>query len=124
MSSETWLKEFYPVAAGSVAARASDVTLLEHSIVKWRGALPAALKRHGLKQPPIDFNSDSCALCERYAVGSGCEGCPLYEYRGGFSCSHRKPSEPAAPFSDWLMRDNPRPMLALLRAALRKARSK
>ena len=43
MSLTTWKKEFYPVPAKKMPLRKA----LEHSILKWRGALPGNLRKHG-----------------------------------------------------------------------------
>lgn len=42
MSMQTWLDEFYPVDAKA----ATPADAIDHSILKWRGALPANCEKH------------------------------------------------------------------------------
>ena len=46
MSLKTWKKEFYPQSA----KRTKQSEAVEHSLHKWRGILPANLKKHGLNR--------------------------------------------------------------------------
>ena len=85
MSIATWIGEFYPVNAQDCPKEDA----LEHSILKWKGALPEALEKHGLDlregvllAPDGKFYFDvySCALCYHYMRPLEnelpCKGCP------------------------------------------------
>ena len=50
MSVETWKEEFYPVdATDDEVQEGSIFILLDHSILKWTGALPENLKKHDVE---------------------------------------------------------------------------
>lgn len=46
MSLTSWINEFYPVQAEDCPT--DNVAMLEHAILKWRGALPENLKKHNM----------------------------------------------------------------------------
>ena len=112
MSEETWLAEFYPVPADKVSAEDA----LDHSIKKWEGALRENLEKHGLDEPPIDFDSDACPLCVHY-IEDGCTRCPSYIARGDVCCDVDAPCEEQAPYGQYSIKGNPRPMLYWLKKA-------
>lgn len=112
MSLQTWKAEFYPQTA-SALARTKGVTaiqLLDHSIVKWTGALPANTKKHGVvydaqwctvktvdhqlgyhedPKNELVFDSTTCSLCRKYdgpRSNGLCTRCPLAQVRGGLRC--------------------------------------
>lgn len=137
MSVETWIKEFYPVLAEDCTRK----NALEHTIRKWRGALPHNLKRHrviirdqriededkevkeGLEETIFWFDTETCALCWRYP----CSECPLYRLRDA-SCveDNERTRGPYLAFVDDMC--GARPMLRLLYKArkieVEKARKK
>lgn len=111
MSKKTWKEEFYPIPADEVPLKRA----VAHSLKKWRGLLPRNLKKHGLKEAPIEFGmSSTCALCVNYtahpASGDMCDGCPLFEI--GHECQGQ-----GSPYDQWATHDDPRPMIAALRVA-------
>ena len=112
MSEETWLAEFYPVPANEVSAEDA----LDHSIKKWEGALRENLEKHGLDEPPIDFDSDACPLCVHY-IEDGCTRCPLYIARGDVDCCTETRSDEKLSPLDHYGEGNPRPMLYWLKKA-------
>lgn len=99
MSIETWKEEFYPVTAAKAAVKATDGELIEHCLIKWRGATDENLAKHELRRDCEDggteyidlvddcgdfvfaFGTSTCALCKRY-FAKGCLGCPLVDYLG------------------------------------------
>lgn len=102
MSFKSWEKEFYPVSAKTLAeSKASDIELLEHSLQKWRGALPENLEKHGMtyadhslkekgkRETFFVFSGNSCTLCVRHVThtvtGLSCGTCPIVRHTGG-SC--------------------------------------
>jgi uncharacterized protein YbdZ (MbtH family) len=118
MSIATWKKEFYGPMSKAVK---SEKAALEHSIKKWTGLLPANLKKHELKTKDLwiednarrafDIDSSTCALCELYI----CSDCPLKKIRRSPCCGNKE-----SPYSIWYDENNPRPMLNLLKKALKK----
>lgn len=112
MSEETWLAEFYPIPADKVSAEDA----LDHSIKKWEGALKKNLKKHGLGCPPMDFDGHSCALCVHH-LDEFCEHCPLSIVRGDVACDELRPYERKAPYAQYIVKGNPRPMLTWLKKA-------
>lgn len=140
MSRETWEKEFYPVSADN-AGRWTWLRAAEHSLQKWRGALPGSLKRHGLDAPPEMFTSKTCALCERsrlpideYQWASvRCGLCPLAIVRADegsdyVSCDHKRDDEEQSPFHIYVLPEysagDPRPMIKWLEKAVAYLKAK
>lgn len=128
MSAESWKKEFYPITA----QRCSKKKAVEHSLQKWTGALKKNLKKHGLTAVPINFDSNTCALCVRYAdldfTGDGdgdvCGPCPLYMHLGN-RCFYDSwldvyNEDGTYPYDYWKDKRDPKPMIKALRATLKK----
>lgn len=118
MSAETWLAEFYPVAADKVPVEQA----LQHSLVKWKGLRPEALAKHEITKPPIDIDAGSCALCEHHCDCDGevsCQTCPLYLTRGE-TCDCPVGDEFLAPYQMYSLEHNPEPMIDLLEEVLEK----
>lgn len=94
MSVKSWRKEFYPLAA----SKCSKKNAAAHSLRKWRGTLPDALKRHDVvwmhsavesknSRVFLDFDYFSCALCHNFfldinGVKDGCNSCPIVKATG------------------------------------------
>lgn len=116
MSMYSWTSQFYPISAKTEAATASDVTALDHSLIKWYGLRAEALSAHGLVRSHntigegqssqegerVFFNvsGGSCALCRRYEEDCGrcvLDGCGLE-------------------WSAYMTKHDPEPMIALLEA--------
>lgn len=129
MSLKTWMRQFYPKSAQKAVTDGDD--LIAHSILKWGGALPGALRRHGItdlmgsvmENPgafddvEFDFDDLTCALCVDNLKLYSCGRCPLFLSRGGISCTNKAKGERFSPYEAFVLRGNPRPMLAVLRAA-------
>jgi hypothetical protein len=132
---DAWLREYYPTEAQDVAPKDA----LEHSIQKWRGLLPSALKRYGLcldytngcidlggtfeSRHVLWIDDATCALCVHYCrqrpgdPSIDCAACPLAQYLG-YSCDEHS----NAPYEIFRRTGNVRPMLAALRATRRARR--
>jgi hypothetical protein len=125
MSIETWIKEYYPVTAKATPAEDA----VAHSIRKWEGLQPDALRKHGVHWVKLYslkdseghsfYIGDTCALCERFQEAGtvlACVKCPLFIHRGA-ECSNETPEEIEAglgsPWDD-RVRD-PSRMLQILR---------
>lgn len=119
MSYRSWLKEFYPVPASN---QMTNLEALKHAHLKFTGALPENLAKHGLKfeegvlkskSRKYDFfTSDTCSLCQKYIM-NGCRRCPLFlKYAGSFktNCS----TFGVGAFSIFRLTRDPKPMLAVL----------
>lgn len=96
---KNWSKEFYPIHAAD--ATENDLVAIDHCIKKWKGALPKNLKKHGVAYKDhtiyetdvatsnsIDFNGDTCALCQKYQYVLSCKNeidgtsCPIVRKLG------------------------------------------
>lgn len=91
MNIESWMEEFYPMTADAIAAdeKNDDIALIEHSLLKWEGALYENTSKHDVwydeyhiqffsdnganhqtEKPDVqkgfEFNGKTCALCQRY----------------------------------------------------------
>ena len=117
MSTESWMKEYYPVLAENVP----EESALAHSYLKWCGLLPENLCKHDVavvdyKVGDLEIDSSSCALCKHYLY-SACSGCPLaFVDAAGNRGSCEKE------YNIWLMEQDPQPMLDRLSAAIEKSR--
>ena len=112
MSRRSWLLEFYPVPASKVPKDQA----IAHSLKKWLGLLPRNLKRYGLKTAPLRIDSSTCALCHHYIFTVGCRNCPLTLVRGA-PCDVPLNWEHQSPYQAWRLKQDPDPMIALLKAA-------
>ena len=117
MSLKSWEKEFYPVTAEECAKGGGAVACLEHSIRKWTGLLPKNLAKHRMRtmryrpgitdgHRRIGIDSYTCALCQ---WAENCRGCPIRKDGG---CG-------GSALEAWYDKGNPRPMLRVMREALR-----
>lgn len=113
MSFETWCEEFYPIEAKEV----SKEDALAHSLRKWEGLRPKALKRHGMLfghrrlyevggPECLSIDADSCALCVHHR-GNHCEECPLEV--AGQGCEHN-----SSPWKRFAVKGKIKPMISLL----------
>ena len=140
MSLKTWMDEFYPMQAESVAfnplkaTKQDDLKMLQHARLKWTGLKPENLKKHGCyKNYPksiVDDDDnhsfsiawDTCALCITYmhenpsiVMGERCEGCPLKVVRG-MPCDIGTTSY--NPYKMFVDLGDPEPMLDLIDQAI------
>ncbi len=129
MSAGSWIRKYYPHLADSDEATQSDLAAARHSLRKWKGLRPAALRRHGcelseisnnvicpstLAERVLQINSRSCALCQRY--DDECSQCPLYETLGGRPCDQSDhPGTKVSPWRRWAANQDPEPMILALR---------
>lgn len=120
MSIESWKKKYYPVEAREVAYT-DPLARIEHSIEKWRGLTPSVLDKHGIAVTSLGdlrdgestfcIDSRSCALCLAHATS--CENCEITIATGELCAG------PDSPFSAWMKKHDPKPMLAALRQTLK-----
>lgn len=125
MSIASWKEEFYsPISPKET----NPIPLVLHSLKKWIGAIPSNLKKHKVKlheavlvdeetSEEFWFDSETCSLCVEYLDG-GCVRCPLYQSRGGVRCDRLRVDELLSPFSVFVLKGNPFPMLVSLVGAL------
>jgi len=120
VSAASWVAEYYPIQARQVEFF-YEATV--HSILKWAGARPENLARHGVELHPAEpaalvelgsrdivrfrFNGATCALChvavaaaDRHGMwrDAKCGHCPLAEARGGTRCYLRTQEEEISPY--------------------------
>ncbi len=127
MSLKTWKEEFYPVKAEDVKPGLDSI---EHSLTKWKGALPENLKRHACRysfhhidddKQAFKFDDFTCALCQNHDCTPK-EGfysdeslitisiCPIESYAGIPCCE-------GTPLSIFCTSENnPQPMIELLQS--------
>lgn len=128
MSAKSWKEKFYPVSAYTIARRykqgevtAADV--VRHSITKWEGARKKNLTAHGVLEPSVDFDDESCSLCRVWQkctpAKHPCEACPLFVSRGQMCTLRKEGEETRSPFSDYCYDHDPEPMIKVLKQALR-----
>jgi len=96
MSMETWLDEFYPKTVYDLSDNPTDLECIDHSILKWSGALPKNLEKHEVEYADytvrnnsnfLPFDGTTCALCQVYHTeDGGCynselnEACPIVRF--------------------------------------------
>jgi len=80
MTSEEWLKAYYPTAAATCGSGDEAVA---HSLRKWEGIAWAIANRIGV---PIPIDAGTCALCHHYydaeSPSNSCHACPLAKSLG------------------------------------------
>lgn len=118
MSLKTWKQEFYTCEAKSRKAAKDPIG---HSLRKWEGLLKKNVKKHevyvvGLtladsSNNSLEIDADSCALCRVFYdddadVGSECDRCQILKATGS-TC--------LAKFDSFWSKNDPRPMVNLLR---------
>jgi hypothetical protein len=148
MSLPTWKKEFYRSKFPNGPIRS-----VEHSLRKWKGLQRNNLLRHEClpvvldpdARPPIYegiadakwissphgteerhvlcIDATTCALCFHYLKGvvgepEDCNLCPLQQTLG------RSCDRPGEPFSDWVLRADPMPMIRALEITLKRLKKK
>lgn len=107
MSEASWKKKFYPIDADLV----DEEDAIKHSLVKWYGLRKENLKNHGLSEPPIYIDADTCALCHHYDNGfDSCWKCPLYQFLGRSCASGVNGGE----YYCYMDYGDPEPMIAAL----------
>ena len=122
MSIATWEKQYYPTPA----EKCSKAKALDHSIRKWTGATPAALKHHGLTKgsyccikdsrgDDFVFGSKTCSLCCTADCGLDTNQCPIYTVTG-HGC--------IGLLNIWAHMGDAKPMLTLLRKVKREMAKK
>lgn len=133
MSGNTWLKEFFPVAA-YYAAKGTNIEAVRHSLQKWKGLRPDAMEKHHVcirdndanvyanvydqKGNLVMFMGDaSCALCHKHTGRFSCSSCPLARVRSGKRCDRERQHEEEAPWGAWVTSRDPEPMIAALEKA-------
>ena len=126
MSLKTWKHEFYPVPD----AKVPEADAVAASLLKWTGARPENLKRHGLRKlgfsawietarggKRFTFGHNTCPLCGQYSDFGSCPNCPLRTAsrarRKGHPCWGND-----SPYVHWTDTGDPEPMIRLLEAAL------
>ena len=98
MSAMTFIEEFYPVTAQSIAQSGDDKALIRHALQKWTGLLPENLARHKVYLADaelyneegevfLSINYATCGLCIKYIDKTDpfdtlCDACPLNKMLG------------------------------------------
>lgn len=135
MSIVSWKKEYYPVPAEE-----SDISAaIEHSLRKWKGLRPEALKEHQVTcesgllrscdfattshqtRPYFPIDAESCSLCVHYYCDgtTTCGYCPLYATLGD-----RCDEESTSPYMVFLKTRDPEPMIKALEDTLERFSNK
>ena len=132
MTLQSWFDEFMPVKASK--AHKTDLKALQHALKKWQGLDKTNLKKHGLKLTvfnnicEIDDNSEyfavngeSCALCLKYTRCHSILNCPLQVVReNARACDEKTSSETISPWDTWGRNGDPKPMIRLIKKALKQ----
>ena len=147
MSIETWKEEFYTVPADDRRAKRSHTAAVNHSLKKWRGLTKENLEKHGLIKKSmtsviipingggyISTAGTTCALCcmedDRTCLNNStnekfCRRCPLFRTLGK-QCNQENffdISEEPSPYSEFLSKDDPLPMIKALEKTKKKLRA-
>lgn len=124
MSLQSWKDSYYPTPASEAAV--SDDVALDHSILKWMGALPENTENHEvsftdgsiIEEPEttyLTFNDETCALCHRHYKPHEnedcCKTCPLVK------SGHQQCNSFSSPYQNSVCFDDPQPMINALLAA-------
>lgn len=115
-----WLDTYYPVPADQCPKEDA----VAHSLRKFEGLRPEALKEHGLRLLQgcvfddndnliITLGRSSCALCASYFTSPRCSGCPL-------SLAEKECEVDENPYTEMIDRDDPEPMIAAMKEILKQ----
>ena len=126
------MEEYYPISAIE-AARRGPLAACEHSLRKWRGALPEALAKHELfrgdegcdehmiaedlekTENAFYFSDESCALCQ--LDHTNCATCPITRATGK-ACIEDGEDGGESEYEIFACGGSPEPMIALLERTL------
>jgi hypothetical protein len=138
MSLATWKHKYYQTPAFSIKTERGAI---KHSLRKWVGLRSVNLKKYGVFKNPLScyivsedksfgITFSTCALCclfyhSKYDSALGpCVLCPLHRIRG-YPCDVVSQDENISPYYNFTSsNNNPEPMIALLKEALKKCNSK
>jgi len=114
VSLKSWKEEFMPEPARS------DCSLeyaIYHALRKWVGFRDENIRKHGVAPSELPSDGGYCCFCLMFHDNyGGCYMCPLSEARdGGCLGSSRKSM---SPYAEWLVKNDPEPMIDLLYAGL------
>lgn len=118
-----WKRRFYPIEAKHVAPEHAVL----HALAKWEGMRPETLTAYNMKVVSGDlYSADgtmrlgistiSCALCQHYYNDFSCPKCPITRATGR-TCMREGFCVPS-PWKTWLWRQDPEPMIAVLKRTL------
>jgi hypothetical protein len=131
MSIESWKKKYYPIPAGATKGTGLKA-ILDHSIKKWKGFRLKNLHKHGLTTHDtaiVELNSyqeemmspRQCSLCVSFRK-QDCIACPIVEVTGDtcdpFDLVNR------SPWDDMVSKQDPEPMIKLLKRVRRETLEK
>lgn len=123
MGIKEWKAKYYFVEADQIKGK---LNALQHSLLKWEGARPKALKEFGVRKLSgsvriVDDDGDfgfvigTCALCNLYRkeviMGVSCKRCPLAK-NAGKNCY--------AQYDKFMENDKPEPMISLIKRAIQE----
>ena len=123
MSIDSWREEFMPIPARGCPT--DDHSMIAHALLKWSGALPENLKKHGVSyenhavsdgSKSIIFNGTTCSLCYGYPDGlnSYYDRKELWCHNAQKQCPFFEVNQQACPYSE--SRNNPKIMVDALTA--------
>lgn len=121
MSIDSWCEEFMPISA--LSCPTDDHSMISHALLKWSGALPENLKKHGVYYKnhavsdginSIKFNALTCALCYGYPSGTSSNyNHKIYWcHNAQKQCPFFEVNQQACPYAE--SRDNPKIMVDAL----------
>lgn len=102
MTLDEWEAKYYPIDADAFRGRDvndlhTQIEATKHSLQKWIGLRDE--NRKDVVIFDIEVSSRTCALCQLTALSDdGCDQCPLFKARDGFSCDEVTDNEALSPF--------------------------
>jgi len=131
MSLKTWKEEFYAIPVQELSPLSTDEELLQHSLQKWKGALPKNLNKHGVTygyhilrdhehKTFVHFATSTCSLCEKYHQDdeNPCAYTSLKKPHEKVMCPIFRKKHHCCSAVYARSRCTPRPMIALLKDVL------
>lgn len=125
---QTWLEEFCPVPAEKFRNK-TWLQVAERDLRKWVGLRTKNLEKHGLEKDYIRLfggkggyffvGKNTCAFCQRAEKAKGgCRNCPLTIARGNdLTCCETVDGTHLDPYTAFTDKDDPEPMIHLIRKA-------
>jgi len=133
-SAIAWLDKYYPISVERVTSKWPWIKAAKYSLLKWKGARPKILEKHGLEKRGVDIydrNSDALVICFDCVICHMCIRSVIdpFEDKYSFRCCYHCPftkifhnncyNSINSPYALWEKYNDPEPMIKALEKVYR-----